>query len=242
MGEGVYIYCVIGSGEAGNFGPLGVGGRGDPVTTIPFRDLSAVVSSVPMDRYVVDSGRMLAHERVLERVMQTSTVLPTRFCTVAPNAEEVRSLLRSRYPELKRLLRELDNKVELGVRARWKDLYGALREGGTPRELGADLGNGTEDGPLPIEGVRRVALERKRSELRELLLARLRNLSLRHCLNRTYGDDMIMNAAFLVDRTREKDLDHAVEALASEYEATIEFKYVGPVPPYSFVNIVIKDQ
>jgi hypothetical protein len=56
----------------------------------------------------------------------------------------------------------------------------------------------------------------------------------------TYGDDMLMNAAFLVDRTREKEFDGEVKELAARYNGTIEFKYVGPAPPYSFVNIVVE--
>ena len=52
---------------------------------------------------------------------------------------------------------------------------------------------------------------------------------------------MIMNAAFLVDRAREKEFDSCVEELGVHYGDRIEFKYVGPVPPYSFVNIVVKE-
>jgi len=126
--RGLYVYCVIGTGETRNFGPIGVGHRSDTVTTIAYRDLSAVISSVPMDRYEVGQKIMLAHERVIEKVMMDHTVLPVRFCTVSPNAEEIRNLLRSRYGEFKKLLRELDNKVELGIKALWKDMNHLLRE------------------------------------------------------------------------------------------------------------------
>jgi len=59
-------------------------------------------------------------------------------------------------------------------------------------------------------------------------------------LNQTYGDDMLMNAAFLVDKSREKEFDNEVARLAAQYEGRIEFKYIGPAPPYSFVNIVVE--
>mgnify|MGYP001613648948 CR=1 FL=1 len=241
MPEGLYIYCIIGTGEARNFGAFGVGGRGDPVTTIAYRDLGAVVSSVSMDRYVVGQETMLCHERVIEKVMAEHTVLPVRFYTVAPNAEEVRSLLRSRYTELKALLRELDNKVELGLKALWKEMEQVLRDA---------LGNNASselrwEASLPGgEAARRarVALEGKKTETAEQVLQLLRPLAVDLRLNRTYGDDMIMNAAFLVDRTREREFDARVERLSAEYSGSIQFKYVGPAPPYSFVNIVIKDQ
>ena len=76
MQEGQYLYCIIGTGEARNFGPIGIGGRGDPVTTIAYRDLSTVVSSVPMSKYVVSKEIMLDHEKVIEAVMKDYTVLP----------------------------------------------------------------------------------------------------------------------------------------------------------------------
>lgn len=241
MPEGLYVYCIIGTGEARNFGAFGVGGRGDPVTTIAYRDLGAVVSSISMDRYVVGQETMLCHERVTERVMGEHTILPVRFYTVAPNAEEVRSLLRSRYTELKALLRELDNKVELGLKALWKEMEQVIRDA---------LGNNasselSREESLPGgETARRarVALEGKKAEIAERVLQPLRPLAVDLQLNRTYGDDMIMNAAFLVDRTREGEFDARVERLSAEYSGSIQFKYVGPAPPYSFVNIVIKDQ
>jgi len=241
--KGLYIYCVIGTGEARNFGPIGVGYRSDTVTTIAYRDLSAVISSVPMDKYVVGQKTMLAHERVIEKVMMDHTVLPVRFYTVAPNAEEIRNLLRSRYAEFKKLLRGLDNKVELGIKALWKDMNHLLREivsEGTRREEGSATvakANASSKKAETEKGVR-VVLEEKRTNTRELLLKPLRPLADDLCLNRTYGDDMVMNVAFLVDRSREREFDARVEQLSGQYD-TIEFKYVGPAPPYSFVNIVI---
>ena len=43
--EGKYIYCIIGTKQERNFGPLGIGVRGDEVLTIGYDDLSMVVSS-----------------------------------------------------------------------------------------------------------------------------------------------------------------------------------------------------
>jgi len=91
--EGKYLYGIIATDEARNFGPIGIGGRGDEVGTIAYRDLSAVVSNSPMTRYVLGKENLLAHERVIERVMKEFTVLPVRFCTVAANAEEIRRLV-----------------------------------------------------------------------------------------------------------------------------------------------------
>lgn len=237
LSEGVYVYCIIVTKEAKSFGPIGIGGKGDPVTTIAYKDLSAVVSSVPMDKYMAGLGPMLSHERVLERVMTEHALLPMRFCTVAPSAEEVRGLLRVRHRQFRQLLSALDNKVELGLKALWKD-------------MGQVMSHSVESVPpfpdpsADAEARHRQwqALEARRAHARELLLGTLRPLAADMCLNRTYGDDMVFNAAFLVDRSREREFDTRVGQLSDRYRDTISFKYVGPAPPHSFVNMVIGER
>ena len=58
--------------------------------------------------------------------------------------------------------------------------------------------------------------------------------------NKPIGDRMILNAAFLVDRDREKEFDEAVKEIFRHYEDLLTFKYTGPWPPYNFVNIKLK--
>jgi len=247
--EGQYIYCIVGTGEARNFGPIGIGDRGDPVTTISYKDLGVVVSSVPMTKYVVSKETMLSHEKVIEAVMKDHALLPVRFYTVAPNAEEIRSLLRRRYLEFKKLLRELDNKVELGLKAFWRDMNAIFQElaseSGEKKRLRVRMTNCSakeagQDKDAASEMFKQ-ALEHKKAKEKEALLQPLRHLSSDSCLNTTYGDDMLMNASFLVDRAWEKEFDREVEELTAQYKDRIEFKYIGPAPPYSFVNIVVKE-
>ena len=45
--EGKYIYCVVETEQERNYGPVGVGARGDEVLTIGYDDLSMVVSNHP---------------------------------------------------------------------------------------------------------------------------------------------------------------------------------------------------
>ena len=120
--EGRYIYCIIATSQERNFGPLGIGGRADDVLTVGYNDLSMVVSSHPMSKFVVNRDNMLAHERVIEEVMKEfDSVLPVRFGTIASNADEIRSLLDKRHREFKNALRDVDHKVELGVKGVWNN-------------------------------------------------------------------------------------------------------------------------
>ena len=247
--EGKYLYCIIENSNARNFGPIGIGDREDEVTTIPYRDLSAVVSGIPMSKYVVSRETMTAHEKVLEGVMKDCTVLPVRFYTVAPSADEIRSLLRRRHTEFKNLLRYLDNRVELGLKALWKDMNIVFQEIIEESDelmtlekkiVSNSSGKAESESKALASGVKSRLQEKKDKEA-ENLLGPLRKISVDVRYNKTHGDDMICNAAFLVDRRWEKDFDIRVEELTEAHNDRIRFIYVGPVPPYSFVNIVVKE-
>src|SRR2546428_13804245 len=49
--SGVYVYSIIELSEPRNFGKIGIGGRGDEVYTVHYRDLAAVVSRAPLQVY-----------------------------------------------------------------------------------------------------------------------------------------------------------------------------------------------
>lgn len=246
MTDGLYVYCIIGTGAARNFNLKGIGDRGDIVTTLAYRELSAVVSRVSMSNYVISREVMLCHEEVLEKVMQDYTILPVRFYTIAPNAEEIRRLLRTRYTEFKTLLRELDNKVEVGLKAYWKDMSQVLLKllkHAPPKQRPTTSGQARlVTGVAQAERGSRSVLEERPAQMRELLLKSLKPLAVGVRLNNTYGENMILNASVFVDRSREKELDTLVERLSTQYAEDVEFQYVGPIPPYSFVNIVIKGE
>ena len=127
--DGKYIYCIIASNYDINLGPIGVGGRGDLVSTIGFDGLCMVVSDHPLSRFVVNPENMLAHQKVIEEVMKEfRSVIPIRFGTIAATPDEIRNLLNRRYSEFIELLKQFENKVELNVRGTWNNMTGIYTE------------------------------------------------------------------------------------------------------------------
>jgi len=244
MVEGKYLYCIIGGDEGRNFGPIGIGDRGDMVYTIGYKNLSCVVSNTPMTKYVLSRENLMAHERVIEKVMKDYTVLPVRYCTIATSAEEVRNLLRKRYLEFKGLLKDMDNKVELGLKAFWKDIniifqeiidenreIKKLKEKTSKQNYAQKLGLGKRVKSL---------LEEKKEKERKQIINVLKGCAVDVREGKLVGDNMIINTAFLVDRSREREFDNHIEDLENTWGERVRFKYVGPVPPFNFVNIVVK--
>jgi hypothetical protein len=244
---GQYIYCIIRCLEPRQFITLGIGERGDIVHTLHFVSLAAVVSASPLVKYESSRRNMMAHTRVLEEVMQEFTVLPVRFGTVAPSAEAVQRVLRQRSREFHTLLAEMEERVELGLKAFWYEnvVFQEIVEENPPiRHLRDSLiGHSPEEtyyerirlGEM-IEG----AMWRKRNEDAERILDRLRPLVYKTMTNKVITDRMVLNAAFLVDRARQAEFDAAVEGLDEQMGKRLILKYVGPAPAYNFVNIVVR--
>jgi len=246
--EGKYIYCIIGTSLERNFGPIGLGARGDEVLTIGYNDLSMIVSNHPMTKFVVNRENILAHENVLEEVMKEfDSVLPVRFGTVASNAEEIRNLLDRRHREFYNLLQDIDHKVELNVKCIWKNVSIIFQEiKKENKEIGRLKGKiEEEDSKKNIEARMELgklveqALEKKKDEEAEEIVDILKRPAFEYKLNKTVGDEMFINAAFLVDKGREIEFDNIMDDLSEEYTERIKFVYTGPLPVFNFVNIVI---
>jgi len=246
--EGKYIYCIVGTKQERNFGPIGIGGRGDDVLTIGYNDLSMVVSSHPITKFVVNRDNMLVHERVIEEVMKEfDGVLPVRFGTIASNADEIRNLLDRRYREFKSELLDADHKVELGVKGLWKNMDVIFKEvvdenkviKRTKEDIQNDKNKKNIQAKMEVGKMVEKALEKKKEKEAERIVDVLRRTAFDYKLNKTIGDEMFMNAAFLVDKGREKEFDNIMDDLSRKYMDRTKFMYVGPMPLFNFVNIVI---
>lgn len=247
-GNYLYLYCIIETGEERNFGAIGVGGRGDLVTTINYEDISGVVSRTPLLKHDLSRENLLGHQKVIEEVMKEYTVLPVRFCTVTECAENIRGVLRKRYAEFKKLIREMDNKTELGVKVLWKDIKAVFRdiaEGDSDiRRLREKIASKplkqAYSENIALGRMVQAALESKKKEVADDILKKLKPIALDTAINKAHGDNMILNSAFLVHGGRVKEFDDAVTELESSSNDRLGIKYVGPVAPFNFINIVVE--
>jgi len=253
--EGKYIYCIIGASEKRNFGPMGIGGRGNEVHTVCYRDLAAVISSSPIIKYSICRENTLAHQVVMEEVMKDCTVLPVRFGTIAEGKDGVapgerirEKVLKEKYGEFKDLLKKMDGKVELGVKALWANMetiFGEIVEENEQikrlkqKILKALPSARARANTVAVGEMVKSALEAKKEKEGKEILSVLKKISVDFRANKAFGDRMVMNAAFLIDKVQEKQFDEEIDKLEARYDGRIKFKYVGPVPPCNFVEIVI---
>src|SRR3989338_7348826 len=84
------------------------------------------------------------------------------------------------------------------------------------------------------------AVQTKNEETARTLMDELFPLACASKRNKNLGDAMVLNASFLVRKEQVPHFDNAVQTLDARYGGDLQFKYVGPVPPFNFVVIVIQ--
>ncbi len=200
-----------------------------------------------MIEYENSRRNMMAHTLVLEEVMEEFDLLPVRFGTVAPDAEAVdKRLLGPRYDEFTQLLGQMEGRIELGLKAFWYEgavFDEVVRENETIRKM-RDALEGRSLEETYYERIRvgeavEKALNEKRARDEEMILSRIRPHVHKTRTNKIMSERMVLNAAFLVERAQEPAVDAAVRKLDEDFAHRLMFKYVGPVAPYNFVNIVV---
>lgn len=243
-----YLYCIVRCREPKTFETLGMGERGDVVHTINFKDLAVVASDSPEARYDNTRRNMMAHMRILDEVMTDHTVLPIRFDSVAPGPDAVRDqLLKARYGELSALLDGMEGRIELGLKAFWYEdvvFKEIVQQNQTIRRLREGLaGHSLEEtyyDRIRLGELVEAELKARRARDAESVLDRLRPFAEKTQVNSMIADHMVVNAAFLIMRTRETEFDANVRKLDTEMGHRLLIKCVGPVAPYNFVNVSMR--
>jgi len=244
--EGKYVYCVIESGERKNFG-RGLGGY--TVYTIPYRDISAVVSDTPIVEYEPNEINVIQHEKVVENAMREHTVLPLGFGNVFINEDRVKWLLARSYLTFKTYLKKLENKVEVGVKV-FYDIEATKQE---VERTSDEVRRIKEEMALKPDREAHFFKEKLNIliEHEALKMASERAYkygleiyeTLKNCAEDTYlmkriGGEMILNGAFLIHKNKITDFEKELEKVKKEYEGKgLRFQYSGPWPPYNFARI-----
>jgi hypothetical protein len=140
----------------------------------------------------------------------------------------------------------MEGRVELGLKAFWYDeviFREILEESPSIRQLRDSLlGRSAEEtyyDRIRLGELIDASMWKKRDADAERILEKIRPLVHKSRANKVITDKMVLNAAFLVDKVHEAEVDEVVRQLDTEMGKRLMFKYVGPVPPYNFINIVV---
>ena len=258
MADGLlWAYCVTRASDELRGDLVGVAGA--PVERIKAKGLAALVGRVPASEFSAEPLRRnlndlpwlervaRAHEAVLEDAMQTTTIVPLRMCTLYERDDRVRRMLAGERDALTRALGVLQGRQEWGV----KLLVDPRRLDDAARTR---TGRANDDLARRGEGAAYLMRRRMEREVRDTthavatdvarqVHARFQSWALAAVTlpaqNRElsgYEDEMLLNAAYLVEAERVAGLPALASELEGHHDALgARIQLTGPWPPYNFV-------
>ncbi len=245
MTEGKYLYCIVSASEEKSFSLLGINNQ--EVSLVHYKDIAAAVSPTPIinfDRFAKeDFARFVAtHQRVNEFLMKDYDIVPMAFGIISQNQNEVSRILAKVYLQFKMALQKIAGKAEFAVQIFWdekklfQDLANEDPEIKRLKENGQSLIMGLV-AKLKLGKLVFNALENKRKEYIKDIEDSLKDCSLEFRPEKLLDKAMIGNISFLIEKKAEPEFDKKMQELGQKYGDILRLKYVGPMPPYSFVNI-----
>ncbi|MEI7750835.1 MAG: GvpL/GvpF family gas vesicle protein [Candidatus Omnitrophota bacterium] len=222
------------------------------VYAVAYQDISALVRDSEVVDYThlrkdVLARLLVGHQMIIERILATQdAIIPMRLGSSAKNEEEVRDFLRKGYDLIKEIFGKISGKIEIDITATWGDFAAILKEVGEEKEiqefkakiLTNPEGVSTED-QIKIGFMIKKALDKKREACACLIQETLSAVSPDFKVHGLMDDKMVVNTAFLIDRDKREEFDRKVEALNVQFHEKLNFRCVGPLPPYSFYTLEV---
>lgn len=243
-----WAYCVMRACDTAGL-PAMAGVEADTkVETVAAGELAVLVSPVPSELYGDEALRIQledlawlertarAHEAVIEQTLLHTTVIPLRLCTLYRDAGGARRMLRQHRGALMAAISRVEGCLEWGVQ---------IFIGERPREEPAtEQATGTaylaarqrrQDAARDAARARQHRLEEIHGSLGAIVPAATVNPPQRRELHHRDAD-MILNAAYLVERDHTEAFRAAVEGIREKAAGDgLLVELTGPWPPYNFV-------
>lgn len=249
--QSVYVYAVGDAtlAEAGALPEL-VGVDRSPVRSVAAAGLAAVVSSVDAARFGEEQLRRSledlhwlestarAHHGVVDALGRHQLVAPVRLVTLYDDDDGVRALLRQRTAEFAAALDRIRGRAEWGVKAFVPPVTDPPRAALDAPTVGPGTSyllrrRAARD--AATQGLRRAAdaAEELHEELHAAAVASRRYPPQDPRLTGR-RDEMVLNAAYLVEEAAVPEFRRAVENRSVE---ALRLELTGPWAPYSFVTL-----
>lgn len=218
--------------------------EGAKLEMISYGEIAAVTSplrTISFDRLEKEAAKesIFKHQEVNSHLFATHTVVPVRFGTIAEDSVQVKELLKKIYLQVKAALKRLEGKIELVMRVSW-DLKVVLQE--VKGEIQIENA-GVTDLEEKIAIGRRLfeAVDKRKRTIINTIHTGLYPLAVECSVGSMpqEAEEMIFDRSYLIEREKEPFFDEAVNHIANEYEDRLAFKYLGPLPPYSFARLEI---
>ena len=257
MNELLYLYCVTKDKPPScDFADLGIN-----VYPIYFQGIYALVSSVSPDDFSEDNLKkhltnmswveknIRLHEKIIEEIMKDQAVLPFKFGTIFESEANVEKLLKVNNIEFKAVLDHLAGKEEWGLKVYCNSGYfkdalcaGNERIAEIDKEITAAGKGKAYFLKKKKDEIIKDVINEKISEYTKDCFERLKVTAVDTKINNILPkevtekqEDMVLNAAFLINKERLKGFVNVLAYLKTKYlNKGLILDCTGPWPPYNF--------
>lgn len=232
------------------------------VDLVSFKDIKAVVSYVSEENFsqeAVDKNikkmgwlteKVQLHEQVIEAVMEKTTIIPMKFCTIFKTAESLKVRLEEKYADFKYNLQHLKGKVEMGVKVYFeteplkqkllgkstkiKDLHQEIQ--GIKQKSPGVAYFAQQKMEILIKEEVRQELAQNKKEIFDKIKSLAEEAKQNELLNKKVtGKEMLLNSVFLIREEEIEKFKEEVNKIKPKYPQ-LSFELWGPFPAYNFVN------
>lgn len=239
---GKYIYTVVRTNPRQKL-------RG--LSTVNFNGLAAVISaaeykdynSLPKTEVVKE---LLRHQQIVEQIMRISeTVLPVKFGTIVKDKKEVVAVLEKGYQLLRDGLREMEDLIELDLVCTWNEqkaarlAYKESKKVQKKQKKLAQKGDATLAEKIAVGKAVADFLITKKGKVGKDILKLLGREAVKDCQHVLGDVNMLLNQAFLIQKKNKNKFHQLLERLDRKFAGLVNFRLVGPLPPYSFATVVV---
>ncbi|AFY70249.1 Gas vesicle synthesis GvpLGvpF [Thalassoporum mexicanum PCC 7367] len=243
---GLYLYAMLPEGKLATLTIEGMDKQ--PVQLYSIAPFTIAYSETERERFLASRAHLLTHERVIEAVMQAVDVheavpLPLQFGMVVEDWQQVRTdLITGHEKDLLGLIANLTGRREVGIKIFWDptlELNMALEEN---LELKAKRDSLAEkilsmDDAIAIGQELEAALEQRQADIMDAFKDKLQPLSHEYVENELMTDNMLYNAAFLIDWDKEPEFADLVETLDQQFGDRLRIRYNDFTAPFNFVKL-----
>ena len=248
--DGIYIYGFISANEPKNLGFAGI--EQGNVYFLPYKDIAAVVSNMPLIKF--DSlpreillRNLAVYQSAIEKVMEYHHIVPVKYGTMTDSEDNLLRIMQKNYVQIKNVVDTVKDKIEIDVVALWGNIDLILKEIGEKEEIKRLKEEAVTKSPdqifkskINLGRMVKVLLDKKREECSSQLLDALKKEAESYRSHALMDDSMIMNTAFLIYKNKQETFESKVDQLDKQYNGSINFRIVGPIPPYSFTALEMK--
>ncbi len=238
---GKYIYGITDAPRdqiAGAISNL-KGINNEAVKPVFYKDITALTSDTSIINFdEFDKEKMhqyvITHQQTVEALAKNTNIIPMRFGMIVKDEKGLLDILLRAYLQFTLALNKIRDKSEFILQVIWDEQ--AFLE-----EMGASGNFGKEDGANLITKLKLGRMifelvEKHRNQYTSDIQTELQKTVLDIRPSKLTSKNMIFNQSLLIRRDQENKLDEIINKLSERY-GKLQFKYFGPLPIYSFVDI-----